>query len=162
MHRKKTLSCTDLGVELGAGPPGHGPLVDLLTLRGRVGRYLGLVDAVELLEVLAQHQQQQAALGRGDRLDKARHVGGQPAEHAVLVVVEILIVHGLLPGDLFKILVSDRIFLIPHLPVSGTNLISYSAGRLSDSLMDWRMLQPMTDTIMSMWWMRKSGSSITV
>lgn len=45
--------------------------------------------------MLPENQKQQASLGSGDVLQEAGHVIWQPAEHAVLVLVQVLVVHHL-------------------------------------------------------------------
>ena len=49
------------------------------------------------LEMLSENQEEQTALGSGDVLQEASHVMRQPAENAVLVLVQVLVIHDLLP-----------------------------------------------------------------
>ena len=47
-----------------------------------------------------QHQKEKTSLSSGDILKEAGHVMGKPAEHTVLVLVQVLVVHHLLPACL--------------------------------------------------------------
>ena len=47
-----------------------------------------------------QDEKEQTALCSGDVLQEVRHVMRQTAEHAVLVLVQVLVVHHLLPPGL--------------------------------------------------------------
>ena len=113
------------------------------------------------LKMFPQHQKEKTSLSSGDILKEAGHVMGKPAEHAVLVLVQVLVVHHLLPAclhvhlhlvlgrqlqALLDALRRKKIYLEASTPI----------------LITWRILHPITETMMSMWWMRKRGSSTTV
>ena len=49
------------------------------------------------LEMLPENQEEEATLGSGDVLEEASHVMRQPAEHAVLVLIQVLVIYHLLP-----------------------------------------------------------------
>ena len=50
--------------------------------------------------MLPQDEEEQAALCCGDVLQEMCHVVRQPAEHTVLVLVQVLVIHHLLPPGL--------------------------------------------------------------
>ena len=118
------------------------------------------IEIIGNLEMLSEDQEEQAALSSGDVLEEAGHVRGQPTEHAVLVLVQVLVIHHLLP---------TRLHVHLHLVLGGKLQTLLDAlkrvdkrDRVRSQLFTCRMLQPITETIMSIWWIRKRGSSMTV
>ena len=98
-------------------------------------------------------------MSSGDILKEAGHVMGKPAEHTVLVLVQVLVVHHLLPPRLHV-----RLYLVlgGKLQTLLDALNRVDKNRVYSQLFTCRMLQPITETIMSIWWIRKRGSSMTV